>query len=445
MWILFLGLILSSSIYGQKTLTLNEAIKIALQRNPNLIKGMNSLEYSKSSVKSAYGDLLPNLSASGSWSWDKVVDEGGEQVSYLGETVTTPATETDTRNYSLSVGGSVTLFDGLSNYARISQAENDLESSEFSLDKLRQDIVYSTTLYYNAVVSSEELVKVREDNVKFNEKLLETIRERNKLGSIPIADVYTQQVSVGNAQLLLIQAQNSFETSKNNFLNYLALDIFEEYTLVDPYKNEVESEDESFLKDHSNIESLVAEALENRLDYKSQLLEVKSADKSRTIAFSGMLPSLTGRYGYGTSGTKPGSLFERDVYSAGLTLSLPIFSNWNTEENMQLAEVSYKNAQEDLASLERTIKIEVKESYLNLVAAIKQLEVTNSNVIAARENRRVNNERYNLGSGTILDVLQSDKDYTQALTDNISSKFNYSQNRDRLMNVLGKLDFGKYQ
>ena len=73
------------------------------------------------------------------------------------------------------------------------------------------------------------------------------------------------------------------------------------------------------------------------------------------------------------------------------------------------------------------------------------MEVTNSNIIAAKENRRVNNERYNLGSGTILDVLQSDKDYTQALTDNISARFEYFQNRDKLMNALGKLDFEIYQ
>ena len=73
------------------------------------------------------------------------------------------------------------------------------------------------------------------------------------------------------------------------------------------------------------------------------------------------------------------------------------------------------------------------------------MEVTNSNIIAAKENRRVNHERYNLGSGTILDVLQSDKDYTQALTDNISAKFEYYQNRDKLLNALGKLEIEKYK
>ena len=70
---------------------------------------------------------------------------------------------------------------------------------------------------------------------------------------------------------------------------------------------------------------------------------------------------------------------------------------------------------------------------------------TTSNIKAASENRRVNNERYSLGSGTILDVLQSDENYTQALTDNIRAKFEYTQNRDKLMNVLGQLSFDKYQ
>lgn len=443
-WILILSIILFTSVFAQKQLTLDDAISIALQRNSSLIKGKNNLEYAKANVKSAYGDLLPDLSLSAGWNWNKLVDEGGEQVDFFGTTVKTPSSETDTRTYNLRAGGSITLFDGLSNYARISQAENNLESSEFTLDKLKQDIVYSTTLYYNAVISSEELVKVREDNVKFNAKLLETIKERNKLGSIPIADVYTQQVSVGNAQLLLIQAKNSYETAKNNLLNYLALDIFEEYQFDDPLDEESIGSNDPF-GETVDFDSLVNEALANRTDYKSQLLEVEKADAGRTIAFSGMLPRLSGSYGYNTSGTEPSALFKRDNYSAGLTLSLPIFSNWDTEENMQYAEVQYKNTLEDLAALERQIKIEVKESYLNLVAAKKQLEVTKSNVIAAKENRRVNNERYNLGSGTILDVLQSDKDYTQALTDQISAKFEYSQNRDKLLNALGKLDFRKFQ
>jgi len=446
MWIFILSLLFATNLFAQKTLTLDEAISIALQRNSNLIKGQNSLSIDEVNVTSAYSNLLPNLGIRGNWNWQKIKDAGGQtQLDYLGNEVETEASENDTRSYALSAGGSVVLFDGLANYAEITRAKNDLESSEFSLDKMKQDIVYLTSLYYYAVISSEELVKVREDNVKYNEKLLETIKERNKLGSIPIADVYTQQVSVGNAQLLLIQGQNNYETSKNKFLNYLALDIFEDYELLDPFNENDISDDEAFLRNHANIESLVDEAFQNRLDYKSKLIDVESTEKGITIAQSGFFPILSGNYSYSTTGTKPGTLFKRENYSAGLSISIPIFSNWNTKANVEYAKISNLNEVEDLTVLERTIKIEVKESYLNLVASKKQLEVTTSNVLAASENRRVNHERYNLGSGTILDVLQSDKDYTQALTDNISAKFEYFQNRDRLMNALGKLDFGKYQ
>jgi outer membrane protein len=445
MWIFILAIILTTNLSAQKTLTLDEAISIALQRNSNLIKGQNALKADEASIKSAYGDFLPNLGVNGSWSWSRRVDDGGEPFFVEGYEFETQETDIQSRNYSLSAGGSITLFDGLANYARLSQAKNNLESAEFSLAKLKQDIVYTTTFYYYGTISSSELVKVREENVKFNEKLLETIKERNRLGSIPIADVYTQQVSVGNAQLLLIQAENNYVTSKNNLLNFLALDIFEEYNLVDPFTDKSDGLEQEILKDQYNFEGLVKEALENRADYKSKLLEVESADNGQTIAMSGLLPSLSGNYSYSTSATKPNTLFNSENYRVGLSLNLPIFSNWNTEASMQFAEVNYLNQLEDLAALERTIKIEVKESFLNLVASKKQLEVTDSNIKAAKENRRVNNERYNLGSGTILDVLQSDKDYTQALTDNISARFEYFQNRDKLMNALGKLDFSIYQ
>lgn len=445
MWIFILAIILTTNLSAQKTLTLDEAISIALQRNSNLIKGQNALVADEASIKSAYGDFLPNFGVNGSWSWSRRVDDGGEPFFVEGYEFETQETDIQSRNYSLSAGGSITLFDGLANYARLSQAKNNLESAQFSLAKLKQDIVYTTTFYYYGTISSGELVKVREENVKFNEKLLETIKERNRLGSIPVADVYTQQVSVGNAQLLLIQAENNYVTAKNNLLNFLALDIFEDYNLVDPFTDKSNGIEQEILKDQYNFEGLVKEALENRADYKSKLLEVESADNGQTIAMSGLLPSLSGNYNYSTSATKPNTLFNSENYRVGLSLNLPIFSNWNTEASMQFAEVNYLNQLEDLAALERTIKIEVKESFLNLVASKKQLEVTDSNIKAAKENRRVNNERYNLGSGTILDVLQSDKDYTQALTDNISARFEYFQNRDKLMNALGKLDFSIYQ
>ena len=438
-------LALATQIFAQKQITLDEAVQIALQRNSNLIKSTNNLSSAEKNVKSAYGDLLPDFGLLGSWGWGRTEDDGGIQINEFGNPVTIPASTVENRSWSVSASGGITLFNGLANYANIDQSKNDLASAEYDLAKLKQNIIQMTADVYYSVLNAEAIKMVREDNVKYNEKLFETIEERNRLGSVAIADVYAQQVQLGNSQLALIQAQNNYDKALNALLDYLALDVLEEYVLSDPLKGIETVNTEEFISDFGEVSKMVAEALNLRLDYKSQMKNVDGRENGITIAKAGFLPSLTGSYGFASRATDPSDIFNRREYSLGLSLNIPIFSNWNTENQVQYAEVQYKNAQEDLRVLERTIKIEVKQGYIDLLAGKKSLEVARENVKAAEENRRINNERYSLGSGTILDVLQSDRDYTQAISDRINAKFEFYKLRDNMLNALGKLDYKKYE
>lgn len=433
------------SLSAQTKLTLEESVKIALQNNSTLKKSVNNLSSAKMQVKNAYGNLLPNLGVSGSWSWNRLSDDGGKQIDFWGNPVNIPASQVDTRSWSVSAGGNVVLFDGLSNYANINQAENSYQSTQYLLEKLKQDIVLQTSeLFYN-VLNAKALVAVREENVKYNQKLFETIQERNKLGAVPNADLFSQQVQLGNAELLLIQAQNSFDQARNTFLNYLALDILQEYDFIDPYENLDDLDVKSFSKEFSEISKMIGDALDLRLDYKSQKLTLQNSLEEKTIARSGYLPRLSANYSFSTNAVKSGDLFNRRNYNLGLTLSIPIFSNWSTELATEFAQVQYLNTQEDLLSLQRQIKIEVRQGYLDFLASEKRLEVSKKNVIAAEENRKVNYERYSLGSGTILNVLQADRDYTQAITERINSKFEFFKQRSNLLNALGKLDYKNFE
>jgi outer membrane protein len=289
------------------------------------------------------------------------------------------------------------------------------------------------------------LLKVRDENVKYNQKLLETIEEKNRLGSVPIADVYAQQVQLGNAELQMIQAENTYENAKSTLLNYLALDVLEDYEFVRDVPSGSEINTDSYLAEFEELEVLVNEALANRFDYKSQQLALESAKSGITIARGGIFPQLTGSYSYGSGATSLDNLFNRRTTRVGLTLRIPIFSNFNVDAGIQSAEVQALNAQEDLAALERQIKIEIKQGYLDLLAAKKNLDVTNKNVVSARENRRVNTERYNLGAGNIVELLQADRDYVQAVSNNIESLFGFFTARDNLLNAIGKLEYKVYE
>lgn len=436
---------LTIPVSAQKILTLQEAVSIALQRNTSLIKVKNTLETSESQLKSAYGDLIPTLGANAGWSFQRINDAGSVQRDFLGNEVITPASQVDNRSYSAGIGGSVTLFNGLANYANISQKKDNLKATEYNIEKKKQDVVYEATNLYYLVLNAEELMKVREENVKYYQKFYETVNERNRLGIVAKADVYTAQVQLGNAELLLIQAQNNYETTLSNLLNYLGLDVLEDFKVVNPFKSQGIIEPESYLSDFEDIKAMVNSALDTRFDFKSQQLLISSAENGLTIARSGLFPSLTGSYSYSSAASKYDKLFDRKVFNVSLSLNFPIFSNWNTENSIQLAQVSLKNAKEDLLALERLIKIEVKQGFLDLSAAKKSLDVATKNVTAAEETRRINQERYNLGSGTILEVLQADRDYTDAQRNKINATFDYYIKRDKLNNALGKLDYKKYE
>lgn len=443
LFVMLMGFIIP--LNAQKKLSLDEAISIALQRNTSLIKSKNNLEGNESQLKNAYGSLLPTLGARAEWNWQRVDDVGGMQRNYLGELTDTPPSKSENRNYSLGIGGGVTLFDGLANYANISQKKDNLQAAEYNFEKLKQNVVYNTTDLYYQVLNANELKNVREENVKYYQKFYETVQERNRLGSIALADVYTAQVQLGNAELLLIQTQNIAETTLGNLLNYLGLNALEEYTLVDPYKNQSTIDTDSYMKDFDNIQTMVNWALNNRLDFKGQELFVNAAQSGLTIARSGLMPSLSGSYSWGTSAITTDKLFDRKVINVGLSLQLPIFSNWSTENQIQFALINLRNAQEDLLALERQIQVEIKQGFLDLNAAKKSLDVASKNVIAADENRKINQERYNLGSGTILDVLQADRDHTDALRSKINALYDFYTKLDRLNNSLGKLDYKKFE
>ena len=432
--------------YGQEELTLNDAIQIALHKNSSLQRSYNGLEGFESNVQASYGNFLPTLRVGANWDWTKSNVKGFGTIVIGGVSVPSIATTSQTRNYQWNVSSNWTLFNGLSNFATLSQSKNDLESAEFSLDRLKQDIVFQTTsLYYN-VINTQKLLKVKEDNLKWNEKNLETIKERNKLGAATLADVYQQEVATGNAELDIIKTNNQLEVAKNNLLFFLGLDVLEEFIFSD----EISEEEMSVLntdlsKDYDKISEYVADAMNYRLDYKSSILNLESARNGVTIAEAGHWPSLTASSFYTWRGNDISKIDNSKTLSIGLTLNFPIFEGWSVTNRVQFATVDVKNMEIEVSDLERDIKRQLQTTFLDLQAAHKGLKVSESNVAFAEENLKIEQERYSLGSGKLLDVLVANSNYTTALTDLINAQYAYIVLSEQLKYYVGVLDYSKYE
>ena len=224
-------------------------------------------------------------------------------------------------------------------------------------------------------------------------------------------------------------------------LDYLGLDVFENYIFADvPAKIGVDD-----IEDSDALPMLVNSALNNRYDYQSAQLDLKSANKNVTIAQSGHFPSLTGSLGFSTYANNFNNLFQNKNYSAGLTLNIPIFNGFNVSERVEFAEVGAMNKKVELTELERTIKTNLQKTYLDLQAAEKGLEVSERNVKAAVENRKIEAEKYSLGSGTLLNVLIANSEYTIAQTNFINARYAFETLKEQLKFYIGVLDYKKYE
>ncbi len=427
------------SIFAQRTMNLEEAIQIALQKNTTLVQRENTIKGYESTVKSAYGNLLPSLGAGASWQWQRSETEAG---TYIINNVPQfiPEREVETRSLNASVGTDWVLFDGLSNFATISQSRNDLSAARYGLQRLREDIIFQTTGYYYDILNAKEQVKVNRDDLEYNRKNLEIFTEKNKLGAITLADVYAQQVRTGNSEIAVIQSENVLENLKSEFLDYLGIDVFQEVELASPDKaDSIEISNENILGDYDDLSQLVRVALENRSDYKSAQFDLKSSQNGITIARSGYLPRLTNSADFSVRGDNFGNLTDAKFYTVGLNLSLPIFSGWSTENQVQLAKVQAKNAEIQVNELERQIKVNLKKTYLDLQAAKKRLEVGAQNVKSATQNRMIEQEKYNLGSGTLVNLLLAGSEFTSAQQNYINTVYDYYILKAQLEYYLGTL------
>ena len=445
-FVFMLFIIVSFTGYGQEELTLDDAIQIALHKNSSLQISINGLEGFESNVQTSYGNFLPSLGVGANWDWTKSDVKGFGTIVIGGVSVPSVATTSQTRNYQWNVASNWTLFDGLSNFATLSQSKNDLESAEFSLERLKQDIVFTTTSLFYDIMNTQKLLEVKEDNLKWNEKNLETIRERNKLGAATLADVYQQEVATGNAELDIIRTHNQLEVAKNEILFYLGLDVLEEYYFSD----EITDEEADVLKtdlaeDYEKISEFVNDALKNRFDYRSAQLNLEGAKDGVTIAQSGHWPSLVASGGYSWTGSSISDLNNFRRSQVGLSLNFPLFLGWSVDNRVQFAKVDVKNKEVELSDLERIIKRQLQQTFLDLQAAFKFLNVSENNISFAGENLKIEQEKYSLGSGKLLDVLIANSNYTTALTDLINAQFVYLVLSEQLKYYVGVLDYSKYE
>ena len=420
-----------------KTLTLSQAKETALARNLSVAQAENNIDAAQANVLAATGNYLPTLSASGGWnrsqtdSKETFVDPNG--------TIKSVGLQTDNR-FSTGLSLGYTIFDGFAREGTMKRASSNAIATEHTASRTRQAIVFEVERAYLNVLRNEQLVKVSEENLKRDNRQLERITESNRVGALSLADVYRQQSQVAADELSLITAQNNYDKSKADLISLIGLDVSEEYAISDPsISTEIgQTELEATMSQSKNFRELSERALAKRPDYQAATESFNAADAGVTTARSGYMPTVSANAGYSLNGDQFSTLSDRKSLSWGISLRWSIFDGFGTNQALQAAQVQRKNADLGLQQTQRNISVEVKKAMLDLEAARKQYEVSQKGLTSATEDRKIAEERYNLGAGTLLDLLTGNANLVNAEANKINAVYNYITAKRNLEYVIGE-------
>jgi outer membrane protein len=433
------GMIMLSSLLQSQNLdrnmTLKDCITVALKNNATVLQAQNEILVRNSNVTAAVGSFLPNLNASAGWR------ESNRSGITTIDGIPIPIESNLTKTFSGSLSSSMTLFDGFANTSRLGSAKASADASQYNLERTKQGVIAQVYSYYFNVLRTEKIYLQRQEVVEYSSQQLDKLVESEKLGAVSQANVYQQQAQLASDELSLIQAESDFDKAKADMIAFLAYDSYQIFEFHDSsVKSEIDSLDYIKLKrEIEDYNKLFDKAITSRPDYQSRMKAVNAADYNLTATWGGHLPSLSASASYDLNASNLNNITDNKTLSYGLSLSIPIFSRFQVSNSVQGAEVTLKNAEITRDEAKRTIQVEIRKALLDLDAAYKSYISAKRNVNFQKENVRIIQEKHNLGSSTLLDLLYATNNYNQSEVSMINATYTYLFAVKQIEYVLGIL------
>jgi len=409
---------------SQQPLTLEESIKIALERNLKLHSATEGVVGSEFRRESAKTDFLPKWT--GQYSYTRY--NRPTSIGFFGTGVS--GTSRDVSNFSTSIqqplfsGGSI-----ISNY-RLEKLGVDL--SKTNVEVVKRDIVLQVREGYFNILRAEKFLNVAQQQVKQFEAQLEVTKAFFEVGIVPKNDLLQGEVKLANARQALVKAENDVAAAKASFNILLRREIHTPLSVVDIL---------GYKPFPLRFEESLEEALQKRPEIKTAELNIDQAKENVKIARSGFFPviGLTGNYN--KLSDEPDLM--GDLRSERWTVqALATFTLWDwrkTASKVGESKVKVTQAEDSKVQLIEGIILEVKDDYLNMLVAEKNLGVAEKAIEQAEENLRMNEERYKYQVATATDVLDAVTLLAQARVNYYSALSDFNIAKARLERAMGRM------
>ncbi len=391
-----------------QALPVQQAVQTALINNPNLQRTEQSIRVAEESLKSARGRKGVSISASGRANISKT--EGVEESESL----------------STGLSASVPLYTGKRLEMAIKSAELGIDISKLEFSQAQDDLIYQVvTAYVNALenLATSRVNLETEKNLSEHERM---IAAQYDAGAKAKIDLLRAQVETSNALQDAARSHATYEVALTNLATLMSINSIVNLTVED-FETHLKLED---------VEKYLSEADENRLDLKADALRIEQGEFNVTSAKSGWLPEVSASVGTDLSGQSRRWHFTPDA-SAEVSASWSIFDSGVTRAAVESAKVEVERLKLALDADLDSVHEDVVTAHKNLRIALLRMTTTQRAVELAEEERFIATERYNVGEGILLDVLDAEVALSTAKKNNVSARYDVMRYSFDLAHAVG--------
>ena len=426
---ILLALLAGASLYAQThapapggPVTLAQAVSIALKNNPTVQAASAYANATQHAIGAAKAGYMPHLNFS----------EGfmrGNNPVYVFGTLLTQRQFTAANfdlgflnipppvdNFRTQFSASMPLYDFGRTAERIKDARIQARGVRENANRTEQSVVFDVVNAYLNGLLAQEQARVAHAAVAMTQADLDRAQAREKQGLAVASDVLSAQAQLAQAKEDLIRAQNGVAISQ------AALNV--SMGVAEDAPTSTEGKLAEVRVSVGDLATLQLQALKQRPDYHEAQFQAQRAGNSVSLAKKEFLPRLdimgSWEQDNQTFTTRGGN-----NWVAGATLTFNIFDGGARRAQIAESKAYQQRAEAMRSQMESSVRLQVREAYLNLNAARQRVEVSLDSAAQAQESLRILRNRYDSGLATIMDVLRAETMRTSAQNNHLNAVYDY--------------------